>query len=352
MASERFTFGEFTLDPDDRRLSHAGEAVELSSRYLDALALLLRERGRLVTKDRFMDEVWQGVPVTDEALTQCIKTLRRQLGDDAARPRFIETVPKHGYRFIGEIALDGDEVALSAPTLAFDWLSLVRTGSATGIGGAIAGLLGGLVYGLLVSPGAPGAGMGTASAIMVLASVGTALGFAGGAGIGIGVAAAGFAPSEKWQWSAAGGMFGGLLVGAAAKLLATDSFDLLFGRSPGEMTGPAEGALLGAMLGLAAFVARVRRLDASLGLAVGAVVGGAAGLLVPLLGGHLLGGSLNLLASRFPASRFRLDSVGALLGEDGFGPLTEAVTATLEGGLFGMCVIGALALTQYGGKNR
>ena len=87
----------------DRQLRRGGEPVELSSRYFDALALLVAERGRLVTKDRFMGEVWRGIPVTDEALTQCIKTLRRQLGDDAARPRFIETVPKHGYRFIAEL---------------------------------------------------------------------------------------------------------------------------------------------------------------------------------------------------------------------------------------------------------
>ena len=87
----------------DRRLKRDGEPVELNARYLDALALLVREPGRLVSKDRFLDEVWRGVPVTDEALTQCIKTLRRQLGDNASRPRFIETVPKHGYRFIAPV---------------------------------------------------------------------------------------------------------------------------------------------------------------------------------------------------------------------------------------------------------
>ncbi|WP_409574712.1 transcriptional regulator [Sphingopyxis sp. PET50] len=72
---------------------------------------MLREKGRLVTKDRFMDEVWRGVPVTDEALTQCIRALRRVLSDDAGRPRFIETVPKHGYRFIGSIETAGTPLA-------------------------------------------------------------------------------------------------------------------------------------------------------------------------------------------------------------------------------------------------
>ena len=103
MTSGSFRFDRFCLDPSDRQLSRDDVRVDLNARYFDALALLVREGGRLVSKDRFLDEVWRGVPVTDEALTQCIKTLRRQLGDDASRPRFIETVPKHGYRFIAPV---------------------------------------------------------------------------------------------------------------------------------------------------------------------------------------------------------------------------------------------------------
>ena len=103
MASGRFRFERFSLDVRDRQLRRDDAPVELNGRYLDALALLVGEPGRLVSKDRFLAEVWRGVPVTDEALTQCIKTLRRQLGDDAGRPRFIETVPKHGYRFIAPV---------------------------------------------------------------------------------------------------------------------------------------------------------------------------------------------------------------------------------------------------------
>ena len=103
MASERYRFDRFSLDPAERRLWSGTEPVELSARYLDALILLVREQGSLVTKERFLEEVWSGIPVTDEALTQCIKTLRRQLGDSAISPRLIETVPKHGYRFIAPV---------------------------------------------------------------------------------------------------------------------------------------------------------------------------------------------------------------------------------------------------------
>ena len=102
-ASGALHFGRFRLDPGDRLLECDGVPVELNARYLDALILLAREPGKLISKDRFHQEVWRGVPVTDEALTQCIKTLRRQLGDDAGNPRFIETIPKHGYRFIAAV---------------------------------------------------------------------------------------------------------------------------------------------------------------------------------------------------------------------------------------------------------
>src|ERR671912_1370790 len=117
MESGGFRFERFTLDPGDRQLRRDGAPVELNARYLDALTLLVREAGKLVSKDRFLEEVWSGVPVTDEALTQCIKTLRRQLGDDAGNPRFIETVPKHGYRFIAPVELlDGESAdAQAAP---------------------------------------------------------------------------------------------------------------------------------------------------------------------------------------------------------------------------------------------
>ncbi len=93
-------FGDFRLDPLDRRLFRAGIKVELNARYLDALILLLEADGALVAKDRFMDVVWRGIPVTDEALTQAICTLRRTLGDSATAPRYIQTVPKHGYRWL------------------------------------------------------------------------------------------------------------------------------------------------------------------------------------------------------------------------------------------------------------
>ena len=347
-----FRFGDFLLDPADRLLRRDGVPVELNARYLDALTLLVREQGRLVSKDRFLDEVWRGIPVTDEALTQCIRTLRRQLGDDAGRPRFIETVPKHGYRFIAPV--EAGEADSAAPVAAVsngqrhDWREFFLLGAAGTIGGGVAGIFGGLFYGLLGASQPLQAGMGAVSVLLVLVSLTILVALIGAAGVAFGIAAAGLVSGRPWTWAVLGGAVGGLVIGAFAKLLGLDAFTLLFGQSPGDITGGTEGALIGGAAGLGAWVAsrgamplRLRR-----GIAAAGVAGGAAGVLIVLLGGDLLGGSLDLLARQFPNGRLRLDQVGALFGESGFGPVTKAVTGAIEGMLFGMFVIGAMILAR------
>src|SRR6266481_1873735 len=103
-----YCFDDFYLDARNRQLSRKGEPVALNSKYLDVLLMLVKHSGQLVEKQRIFDEVWDGVFVTDAALTQCIKDIRKQLGDDASSPRYIKTVPKHGYIFIGTV-IEADE---------------------------------------------------------------------------------------------------------------------------------------------------------------------------------------------------------------------------------------------------
>ncbi len=103
-----YRFDDFHLDAGNRLLSRNGEPVALNSKYFDVLLLLVSRSGQLVEKHRIFEEVWDGVFVTDAALTQCIKDIRKQLGDDASSPRYIKTVPKHGYVFIGN-AVEADE---------------------------------------------------------------------------------------------------------------------------------------------------------------------------------------------------------------------------------------------------
>src|SRR5881396_2951131 len=105
-----YRFDDFFLDESNRQLSRNGDPVPLNSKYLDVLLLLVGRAGQLVEKQRIFDEVWDGVFVTDAALTQCIKDIRKQLGDDASSPRYIKTVPKHGYVFIGTV-IEADEQA-------------------------------------------------------------------------------------------------------------------------------------------------------------------------------------------------------------------------------------------------
>ena len=355
MESGGFRFERFVLDPGDRQLRRDDVPVELNARYLDALALLVREQGKLVSKDRFMEEVWRGVPVTDEALTQCIKTLRRQLGDEAGNPRFIETVPKHGYRFIAPVDGIGEErgpeTAASAPAAAmapsrYDLRQFLLLGGAGTLGAGVAGIIGGLFYGFVGASQPLGPGMGAASVLLVLLWLTIAAALMGGAGVSFGIAASGFVRAP--YWSIVGGALGGMLVGGIVKLLGLDAFNLLLGRSPGDITGAAEGVLLGGAVGLGAWLAspggRPRSLRRS--VAIAGLIGGGAGMLIPLLGGRLMGGSLDLLARSFPGSRLRLDEIGGLFGESGFGPASQIVTGALEGLLFGACVVGAMLMAR------
>jgi DNA-binding winged helix-turn-helix (wHTH) protein len=342
-AGKGYRFDRFVLDPADRRLTCDGAPVALNARYLDALTLLVREEGRLVSKDRFLEEVWRGVPVTDEALTQAIKALRKALGDDAARPRFIETTPKHGYRFIGRLeAATPEAPPAPAPPQAYPWREVLRLTGAGTLGGGLAGLIGGLIYGFVESSQP---GLGGSSMMAVLVSLCVVVAVTGAAGVSLGLAAAQVMRGRHWLWSIVGGAVGGMVVGATVKMVGLDAFNLLFGHAPSDLTGASEGLLLGAAVGLGVGVSgpgsSFRRNVVLAGVAATAV-----GAAIPSLGGHLMGGSLALLADGFPQSRLGLSHWGRLFGEAGFGPITQSVTGALEGGLFGACVVGAMLLAR------
>ena len=93
-------FDDFVLDLADARLTGPNGPVTLGNKALRVLAVLAAAQGRLLTKDMLFDQVWEGVIVSDAALTSVIKELRRALGDDPKHPRFIESVYGKGYRFL------------------------------------------------------------------------------------------------------------------------------------------------------------------------------------------------------------------------------------------------------------
>jgi len=106
MSSENhklFSFDDVTVDCENFRVLKAGVMIALTPRAFDVLVVLLRQPGRVVEKRELFDQVWGDTIVSDNALTKIIKEIRQTLDDDANAPRYIETVPKRDYRFIGEV---------------------------------------------------------------------------------------------------------------------------------------------------------------------------------------------------------------------------------------------------------
>jgi DNA-binding winged helix-turn-helix (wHTH) protein/Tol biopolymer transport system component len=97
-------FGRFRLDRTERLLFQDGVPVSLSRRLFDTLSILVENSGHVVEKDELMQKVWTDVAVEENNLAQNISALRRILGDTLADPKFIETIPKRGYRFIAPVS--------------------------------------------------------------------------------------------------------------------------------------------------------------------------------------------------------------------------------------------------------
>src|SRR5580765_4571590 len=98
-----YQFGEFRLDTAAKTLFCQDEPVALTPKVFDTLQFMVEHAGRLLGKDELMESLWQDRFVEEGNLTFNIKVLRRALHDDAQHPRFIETVPRRGYRFIAEV---------------------------------------------------------------------------------------------------------------------------------------------------------------------------------------------------------------------------------------------------------
>ena len=96
----RYRFANFVVSPRRRLLLRDGHEQPLIPRYFDLLVFLIERRHEAVHRRDIFDRVWTDVVVSDSALSQAIRTLRRTLADDSRDPRFIRTVSRHGYRFV------------------------------------------------------------------------------------------------------------------------------------------------------------------------------------------------------------------------------------------------------------
>ena len=95
-----FRLAEWTVEPQLNTLERNRHTVRLEPKIMQVLVCLADHHGELVTKEQLIRAVWADTFVTDDVLTRCISELRKALNDDSKQPRFIETIPKGGYRLL------------------------------------------------------------------------------------------------------------------------------------------------------------------------------------------------------------------------------------------------------------
>lgn len=112
-AGKFYEFANFRLDVSRKILLRDGTPIALTPKVFDTLEILIENAGNLIEKDELMQKIWHDHFVEESNLTSNIKMLRKALGDDALHPRFIETAPRRGYRFIADVR---ENIKESAPT--------------------------------------------------------------------------------------------------------------------------------------------------------------------------------------------------------------------------------------------
>jgi DNA-binding winged helix-turn-helix (wHTH) protein/TolB-like protein/tetratricopeptide (TPR) repeat protein len=111
-ASQSFAFGDFVLERSRQQVRHRdGSTLNLTPRLYSALLLFVENAGELLDKDALMLALWPGLVVEENSLSQVISGLRRALADDTQHSRYIQTVPRRGFRFIATVTVLPDQVA-------------------------------------------------------------------------------------------------------------------------------------------------------------------------------------------------------------------------------------------------
>ena len=101
-----YRFGDFVMEPAQQRLTGGDrQPVALTPKAFDTLLCLVKRSGNLVTKQELLASVWPNVIVEEAILARNVADLRRALRDDSSTPRYIETLPKRGYRFIAPVVV-------------------------------------------------------------------------------------------------------------------------------------------------------------------------------------------------------------------------------------------------------
>lgn len=100
---------QYRLDPALRELRCEGEIVHVEPQVFDLILYLVRNRERVVSQDDLLDALWQGRIVSESTFRSRINAARTALGDSGKRQRFIQTLPRRGFRFVGEVVEEGGE---------------------------------------------------------------------------------------------------------------------------------------------------------------------------------------------------------------------------------------------------
>lgn len=103
MQKEIYEFGAFSLDPAERTLTREGTPLSLTPKVFDTLLCLVRNPGRILTKDELLKEIWPDTFVEEVNLAVNISTLRKALGENPQDGRYIATVAGRGYRFVADV---------------------------------------------------------------------------------------------------------------------------------------------------------------------------------------------------------------------------------------------------------
>lgn len=101
-----FRVGEFLIEPNINSISGTEKTVRLEPKVMRVLVCLAENAGEVLPKDKLIQSVWPDAFVTDDVLTRSTSELRKVFKDEAREPRFIQTIPRSGYRLIAPVSCD------------------------------------------------------------------------------------------------------------------------------------------------------------------------------------------------------------------------------------------------------
>lgn len=115
--NQLYEFGPFVIDARSRILLKDGTTVRLTPKAFDTLFVLVQHAAQVVEKEQLLREVWPDIFVEEGSLSHNIHGLRKALGDDSSEPRYIETIPKRGYRFVAPVKISQAKIVQAEPAV-------------------------------------------------------------------------------------------------------------------------------------------------------------------------------------------------------------------------------------------